>query len=267
MIASASGSIVQSNHYYPFGMSSAEGSATSQQPYKYNGKELDTERGLNLYDYSARYMDPALGRFNTVNSLAEKYYSISPYVYVGNNPPKFIDPDGKKIIIGTSWQRFMGKLGLDSYVAKVTKHFMQNNMDSRRIESTFNQLEKSDLVFRILPLSEFPIKNAEEKGNHVIPDFKIKKREQKQGATMYYDPDMQETPSGDVRTPRVGLAHETGHLEDYMNGNVIPVDREKADAGNKVEIYKIELNKQNAMEVENIIRGILNYENRREYFK
>lgn len=23
----------------------------SQQPYKYNGKELDTERGLNLYDY------------------------------------------------------------------------------------------------------------------------------------------------------------------------------------------------------------------------
>ena len=54
VIASAGGSIVQSNHYYPFGMSFAEGSATSQQPYKYNGKELDTERGLNLYDYSAR---------------------------------------------------------------------------------------------------------------------------------------------------------------------------------------------------------------------
>ena len=56
-------------------MSFAEGSATSQQPYKYNGKELDVERGLNLYDYSARLMDPALGRFNTVGSLAEKYYS------------------------------------------------------------------------------------------------------------------------------------------------------------------------------------------------
>ena len=95
VIASSSGSIVQSNHYYPFGMSFAEGSATSQQPYKYNGKELDTERGLNLYDYSARYMDPALGRFNTVDSLAEKYYSISPYVYVGDNPLKLIDPDGK----------------------------------------------------------------------------------------------------------------------------------------------------------------------------
>lgn len=73
----------------------------------------------------------------------------------------------------------MGKLGLDSYVAKVTKHFMQNNMDSRRIESTFNQLEKSDLVFRILPLSESPIENAEKKGNHVIPDSKVEKKEQK----------------------------------------------------------------------------------------
>ena len=81
VIASSSGSIVQSNHYYPFGMSFTEGSATSHQPYKYNGKELDTERGLNLYDYSARYMDPALGRFSTVDPMAEKYYSISPYAY------------------------------------------------------------------------------------------------------------------------------------------------------------------------------------------
>ncbi|MBP7105557.1 MAG: RHS repeat-associated core domain-containing protein, partial [Fermentimonas sp.] len=89
------GSIVQSNHYYPFGMSFAEGSTTSQQPYKYNGKELDTERGLNLYDYSARYMDPALGRFSTVDPHAEKYYSWSPYAYCYNNPLKFIDPDGK----------------------------------------------------------------------------------------------------------------------------------------------------------------------------
>ena len=89
------GSIVQSNHYYPFGMSFAEGSTTSQQPYKDNGKELDTERGLNLYDYSARYMDPALGRFSTVDPHAEKYYSWSPYAYCYNNPLKFIDPDGK----------------------------------------------------------------------------------------------------------------------------------------------------------------------------
>ncbi|WP_321333073.1 RHS repeat-associated core domain-containing protein [uncultured Bacteroides sp.] len=99
VVANASGGIVQTNHYYPFGMSFAEGVTTSGQPYKYNGKELDTERGLNLYDYSARLMDPALGRFSTVDPSAEKYYGISPYVYVGNNPLRLIDPDGREIWI------------------------------------------------------------------------------------------------------------------------------------------------------------------------
>ncbi|MBP1615024.1 MAG: hypothetical protein H6Q13_2472 [Bacteroidetes bacterium] len=94
VVANASGGIVQTSHYYPFGMSFAEGVTTSGQPYKYNGKELDTERGLNLYDYSARLMDPALGRFSTMDPLAEKYYGASPYAYVGNNPIVRIDPTG-----------------------------------------------------------------------------------------------------------------------------------------------------------------------------
>ena len=95
VVANASGGIVQTNHYYPFGMSFAEGVTTSGQPYKYNGKELDTERGLNLYDYSARLMDPALGRFSTVDPLAEDYYDASPYLYCGNKPIINIDPNGE----------------------------------------------------------------------------------------------------------------------------------------------------------------------------
>ena len=41
-------------------------------------------------------MEPTLGRFTTVDPLAEKYYSASPYVYCADNPVKFIDQDGKK---------------------------------------------------------------------------------------------------------------------------------------------------------------------------
>ncbi len=48
--------------------------------------------GLNMYDYSAMYYEPGIGRFTTVHPLAEKYYSWSPYNYVGNNPIKRIDP-------------------------------------------------------------------------------------------------------------------------------------------------------------------------------
>ena len=44
-------------------------------------------------------MDPA----------AEEYYSISPYVYVANNPMKWIDPDGKRI--GEPYQN-MGRIFL-----------------------------------------------------------------------------------------------------------------------------------------------------------
>ncbi|WP_304487932.1 RHS repeat-associated core domain-containing protein, partial [Dysgonomonas sp. Marseille-P4677] len=67
------------------------------QKYKYNGKELDDMHQLNLYDYSARYYESAVGRFTSVDPLAEKYYSISPYAYVANNPINAIDPRGDSI--------------------------------------------------------------------------------------------------------------------------------------------------------------------------
>jgi RHS repeat-associated core domain len=100
VVAKADGTVIQKNHYYPFGMAFAEGAVSEQgkQPYKYNGKKLDPMHGLNMYDYSARYYESAIGRFTSVDPLAEKYYSISPYVYVANNPINAVDPDGKKII-------------------------------------------------------------------------------------------------------------------------------------------------------------------------
>jgi RHS repeat-associated protein len=111
IVANASGTVIQKNHYYPFGTAFAEGTTQEQgkQPYKYNGKELDQMHGLNLYDYSARYYESAIGRFTTVDPLVEKYYSISPYAYCLNNPLKYIDPDGRKIV----------PTGTDEFVAKV----------------------------------------------------------------------------------------------------------------------------------------------------
>lgn len=94
VIADASGTVIQRNHFYPFGMSFADNENPEKQPYKYNGKELDLFHGLNWYDYLARGMDPAAGRFTSIDPLCEKYYHISPYAYCGNNPINRIDPDG-----------------------------------------------------------------------------------------------------------------------------------------------------------------------------
>ena len=92
LVTDAAASVVQSNHYYPFGMSFAESTAGEKQPYKYNNKELDDRAGLNWYDYSARMKDD--WGFTTMDPHSENYYSWSPYVYVGNNPMRLTDPTG-----------------------------------------------------------------------------------------------------------------------------------------------------------------------------
>ena len=68
--------------------------SNSGYQYKYNGKEMQDELGLNVYDYGARFYDPAVPHFWQIDSKAEEFPSQSPYVYAANNPVFFIDKDG-----------------------------------------------------------------------------------------------------------------------------------------------------------------------------
>ena len=79
--------------YYPFGSILNTNQDVDFQRYFYNGKELESLQGLFLYDYGARFYDGI--RFTTMDPLAEKYYSISPYAYCLNNPIRFIDYNGE----------------------------------------------------------------------------------------------------------------------------------------------------------------------------
>ena len=94
VVVKQDGTIEQVNHYYPFGGLFGESTNGDVQRFKYNGKELERMHGLDWYDYGARHLDAALGRWTTVDPMAEKYYHLSPYNYCGGNPVRFIDPNG-----------------------------------------------------------------------------------------------------------------------------------------------------------------------------
>ena len=89
------GTIVQKMNYYPSGLQFCNNTTDSdKQSRRYNGKELDKMHGLNTYDYGARQYNPVTARWDRMDPLCEKYYSISPYAYCGNNPVNYVDSIG-----------------------------------------------------------------------------------------------------------------------------------------------------------------------------
>jgi RHS repeat-associated protein len=60
---------------------------------------------LTTLDYGARHYGPIIARWFTTDPMAEKYYSLTPYNYCGNNPMNRIDPDGKEVRIAKEYQR------------------------------------------------------------------------------------------------------------------------------------------------------------------
>ena len=97
--------VVSSQDYYPFGLTFNERVrvASTEQRFKYNGKELEVE--TNWHDYGARRYMADIGGWTGVDALADAYIHSSPYVYVLNNPLKFVDPDGKKVLYVNGYWR------------------------------------------------------------------------------------------------------------------------------------------------------------------
>ena len=95
MVVNEKGTIEQVNHYYPFGGVYGDLSYNAEiQKSKYIGKEFDHMYGLDWYDHGARMYDAAGLFWDRKDPLFSKYYSLSPYLYCGNNPVLYLDIDG-----------------------------------------------------------------------------------------------------------------------------------------------------------------------------
>lgn len=97
--------VLEENHYYPFGLKHRNyntqlskyekdpvdddkrrpfEAVTLDYKYKYNGKELQDELGLNVYDMDMRQYDPAIARWTVMDPVV--HHSMSPYNSFDNNP-------------------------------------------------------------------------------------------------------------------------------------------------------------------------------------
>ena len=121
------GTVVETNDYYPFGKriqvtapvsepvggslyaaepvvapvapATSVASTSSPNRWRFSGKEDQSFLGASipLLDFGARMYNPAIARWTAADPLSEKYYGISPYVYCLGNPISIIDPDGMDI--------------------------------------------------------------------------------------------------------------------------------------------------------------------------
>ncbi len=93
-ITHVKGRLLEEQHYYPHGLLvEAGGQQTTplRNDFLYQGKKLQKELGLELYDFHARQYDPQVGRFWGIDP-ADQF--PSGYTGMGNDPANNIDPSG-----------------------------------------------------------------------------------------------------------------------------------------------------------------------------
>jgi len=134
VVINQSGTVEETNHYYPFGDVFAN--TNNVQPYKYNGKEFDSKKGLNWHDYGARFYDAALGRWHVVDPLNETNYT-SGYSYCLNNPSRYIDVMGLDTISVNNLPERNARFNPQKDVIALNEVVITGNRSSSSIGSSF----------------------------------------------------------------------------------------------------------------------------------
>ena len=119
-VTDADGSAVQHLEYLPWGEDLVDQRSTNWNAmYTFSAKEKDTETGYSYF--GSRYYSSDLSVWLSVDPMASKYPSLSPYVYCADNPVKLVDPNGEEIGNPPLHHHFLITIGIQIYEAAKKK--------------------------------------------------------------------------------------------------------------------------------------------------
>ena len=115
--------------------------------YTFSAKEKDSETGLSYF--GSRYYSSDLSVWLSVDPMASKYPSLSPYTYCANNPVRVVDPDGETIDPASQDEWNRNKQQITSTIMNrlfqlVTNTEENSSYTNKSIMSLFNTLTVMD---------------------------------------------------------------------------------------------------------------------------
>ena len=135
----------------------------SFEHFTFTGKERDSETGFSYF--GARYYDSdILTGWLSVDPMADKYPSLSPYNYCAWNPVKLVDPDGRDTI-NIKYNSSEGKWNFDKpIISKGNDVFNVTDVDGNITQTIFDEGNYSERMC---------VLNLEETGGVTLGVFHI----------------------------------------------------------------------------------------------
>ena len=131
-----------SSTYRPQNQLLPQGNLAATTSYTFSAKERDSETGLSYF--GSIYYSSDLSIWLSVDPMAAKYPSLSPYVYCANNPIKLVDPNGEEI--GPIDRIFVARLFIGTTYKQELKPTDRTQITAKALKN----VDCSELVCRVL---------------------------------------------------------------------------------------------------------------------